>query len=141
MFLLNNISCVPKYSAPIVLIKLSWQEVEREIPVCLLDYVPKRDEQFVFQSLNHSIAARPPQRQSCMCQNVFSFVKYPCNWKYEQTYMYFLAPASKLNKTTPFPSWYLDRYYFTKLWERLPEIFISNVRVESSNKNLRTVVC
>ena len=50
---------------------------------------------------------------------------------------YKFLPVGKLYKTTSFSNRYFNRNYFTILRERLPEIFLGDVRVKPSNKYLK----
>lgn len=47
-----------------------------------------------------------------------------------------MLPVNKLNKSTSFTNRNLDRDYFPIIRERLPQVFISDTRVKSSNKYL-----
>lgn len=48
-----------------------------------------------------------------------------------------ILPVGKLDKPTSFTNWYFNRDYLTILQERLSQIFISDIRIQPSNKYLK----
>lgn len=48
------------------------------------------------------------------------------------------VPVRKLNKTTAFTHGYFNRDNLTKLQKWLSEIFVTDIRIKPSNKNLLT---